>query len=101
MFYKFGAWLLCFNCVFAVTCFIVVCVSSLKCRGLVIDCAISWPRGYKTFSMLNSTIFGIFTFISMINTKSERLKAMSFLVVSILVLWALGISNELSVKNAL
>ena len=46
----------------------------------------AWPRGYKTFSMLNSaeheiypalnvkmpTIVGILTFISMINTTSKR-----------------------------
>ena len=50
------------------------------------------PRGYKTFSMLNSaeheiypiqnvkmpTIVGILTFISMLNTTSERLKARNF-----------------------
>ena len=52
------------------------------------------PRGYKTFSMLNSaeheiypahnvkmpTIVGILTFISMINTISERLKARNFFI---------------------
>ena len=52
------------------------------------------PRGNKTFPMLNSaeheiillinvkmpTIVGIFTFISMINTTSERLKAGNFLI---------------------
>ena len=51
------------------------------------------PRGYKTFSMLNSaeheiypahvkmpTIVGILTFISMINTTSERLKAKNFFI---------------------
>ena len=49
------------------------------------------PRGYKTFFILNSaeheiypahvkmpTIVGILTFISMINTTSERLKARNF-----------------------
>ena len=53
----------------------------------------SWPRGYKTFSVLNSastkfillinvkmpTIVGILTFISMINITSERLKARNFI----------------------
>ena len=52
------------------------------------------PQGYKTFSMLNSaehkiillinvkllTIVGILTFISMMNTKSERLKARNFVM---------------------
>ena len=55
---------------------------------------VAWPRGYKTFSMLNSaeneiypadnvkmpTIVGIFKFISMINTTSERLKARNFFI---------------------
>ena len=52
------------------------------------------PRGYKTFSMLNSaghgfillinvklpTVIGILTFTSMINTTSERLKARNFFI---------------------
>ena len=52
------------------------------------------PRGYKTFSMLNSaeheiilpinvkmpTIVGMLTFISMINTTSEGLKARNFFI---------------------
>ena len=56
-------------------------------------------RGYKTFFILNSaehefillinvkmpTIVGILTFIGMINTTSERLKARNFLFVGILV----------------
>ena len=59
----------------------------------------SWPRGYKTFScstqlstkvilLINvkmPTIVGILTFISMINTTSERLKARNFITLSILV----------------
>ena len=54
----------------------------------------AWPRGHKTFFMLSSaehelypaqnvkipTIVGILTFISMINTTSERLKARTFLI---------------------
>ena len=54
----------------------------------------TWPCGYKTFFMLNSaeheiypackdkmpTIVGILTFISMINTTSERLKAKNFFI---------------------
>ena len=53
----------------------------------------SWPPGYKKFSMLNSAeqeiypvinvkmpIVGILTFISRINTTSERLKAKNFLI---------------------
>ena len=43
------------------------------------------PQGYKTFSILNSAehkiypaIVDILTFISMINTTSERLKARNF-----------------------
>ena len=53
-----------------------------------------WPRGYKTFScstqlstkfilLINvkmSTIVGILTFISVINTTSERLKARIFFI---------------------
>ena len=54
-----------------------------------------WARGYKTFfscsTQLNTkfillinvkmpTIVGILTFISMINTASERLKAMNFFI---------------------
>ena len=46
------------------------------------------PRGYKTFSMLKSAeheIYpaqdvGILTFSSMVNTTSERLKAIIFLI---------------------
>ena len=52
------------------------------------------PQGYKTFSMLNSaeheiypahkvrmpTIVGILTFISTINTTSERLIARNFFI---------------------
>ena len=52
------------------------------------------PRGYKTFLIVNSaehkfillinvkmpTIVGIFTFISMINITSERLKARHFFI---------------------
>ena len=40
----------------------------------------AWSRGYKTFSMLNSTehknypAVGILTFISMINTSNDSLK---------------------------
>ena len=54
----------------------------------------SSPRGYKTIFILNSaehkiillinvkmpTIVGILTFISMINTKSERPKARKFFI---------------------
>ena len=39
------------------------------------------PQGYKTFSLLNSAeheIVGILTFFSMINTTSERFKAIHF-----------------------
>ena len=55
----------------------------------VCGCGISWPRGYKTFFKLNSTDHGIyhahfnywhFTFISMINRTSEKLKARNFFV---------------------
>ena len=54
----------------------------------------TWPRGYKTFFMLNSaehkiypahnvkmpTIVGILTFISRINKTFERLKASNFFI---------------------
>ena len=54
----------------------------------------TWPPGYKTFSMLTQlstkfillinvkmpTIVGILTFISMMNTTSERLKARNFFI---------------------
>ena len=51
----------------------------------VCDCGVSWPRRYKTFSILNSIeheiypahnvkLFGILAFISMINATSESLK---------------------------
>ena len=52
----------------------------------------AWPRGYNTYSMLNSaehqifpnvkmpTVVGILTFISMINTSFERLKETSSVV---------------------
>ena len=45
-----------------------------------------WARGYKKFFVLNSTehkfilLVGILTFISMINTTSERLKAKNFFI---------------------
>ena len=57
------------------------------------------PRGYKTFFMLNSTeqkkitmlinvkmptVVGILTFISMINTTSEDLKARKVFIFSVL-----------------
>ena len=37
-------------------------------------CNAAWPQGYKTFCILNTAV-GILTFISMINTTSESLKA--------------------------
>ena len=48
----------------------------------------AWPQGYKTFSsklimLINvkmPTIVDILTFISMINTTSERLKARYFFI---------------------
>ena len=53
-------------------------------------CVMTWPRGYKTFFMLNLaehkiyhaqfTIVGILTFINKINTTSERLKARKFFI---------------------
>ena len=59
----------------------------------------TWPRGYKTFSCSTQlstkfillknvkmpTIVGILTFISMINTTSERHKARKFSLFGILV----------------
>ena len=39
----------------------------------------TWPIGYKTFFML-TTIIGILTFISMINTTTERLKQRCFFI---------------------
>ena len=72
---------------------------NLQFSSLVADKQVSLrirsrPRGYKTFFMLNSadheiypvhnvkmpTVIGILTFISMINTTSERLKAIYFFI---------------------
>ena len=66
------------------------------------------PRGNKTFSMLNSaehevypahkclmpTFVGILTFISMINTASERLKLGNFFIC-----WCFSFYEQLSMKN--
>ena len=79
-----GGWELCFGCVIA---------SSLQGCKLVCACGISRPRGYKLCScstqlsikfipLINvkmpTIVVGILTFISMINTTSERLKAIIF-----------------------
>ena len=77
----------------------------------------NWPRGYKTFScstqlstklilLINvkmPTIVGILTFISMIKTTSERLKARSFFICRYFSLYAVEISSsaELSTKKVL
>ena len=63
--------------------------------SLICDCGITWPRGYKSFScstelnthfillinvtMPTITIVGTVTFISMINTTFESLKARNFI----------------------
>ena len=63
--------------------------------GLLVCSGESYPRGYNTFSMLNSAeheiyillinvkmpiIVGILTFISMINTTSERHRARNIFI---------------------
>ena len=74
------------------------------------------PWGYKTFSMrnsaeqqknillINATIVGILTFISMINKKPERLKAINFFIcryLSVYEQFELSCSVELSMKSFL
>ena len=75
-----------------------VCLNLLVCKHSNQNMWVAylgvWCRGYKTFPMLNQpstkftllinvkmpTIVGILTFISMINTTSERLKSRNFFI---------------------
>ena len=85
-----------FMCVFVFLClclYVCLCVLAsfslnAMCWYVICICSITRPQGYKTFlcstqlstKFIMLTIVGVLTFISMLNTSSERFKARNFFI---------------------
>ena len=76
-------------------------ISSSWCHGLVCDCGISWPRGYKLVFMLNSTEHEIRTAHK--NEKYRQMKKFLALSLSdVVFIMLINVkSQQLSMKNIL